>query len=309
MLHVACGSSTAYLPHSAAMLHSVLARNEPQNVHIHFLHGPTFPSDATELLERMVRKNGGRISFLSIPPDWVSGLPTWQYIESPGWYRIFLPELLPDVDRILYLDADTIVVDSLARLFAIDLSGHYVAAVTNVFQLNHLHRPAALGLDDPRSYFNSGVLVMNLELMRRDGMTSLLREYGRRHAAKLEWLDQDALNVVLGERRRPLHPRWNCMNSVLRFPWSPYVFGAKAVEEARRAPAILHFEGPSINKPWHYLCDSEMREAYLDHRPQTPWPDVRLEGFTPGNVIRRRWREGRRLAGRGRRRLSAALKP
>ena len=63
-------------------------------------------------------------------------------------------------------------------------------------------------------------------------------------------------------------------------------FGAD-LEEARRRPGIRHFEGPGENKPWHYLCRHELRELYLEHRRATPWPEVTLEGATPGNRLRR----------------------
>ncbi len=130
-------------------------------------------------------------------------------------------------------------------------------------------------------------MLMNLAAWRRDGCTNAIREYARSHADRLGWADQDAMNVLLGHRRVSLHPRWNCMNSVIEFPWAADVFGTRAVEEARRNPAIRHFEGPSINKPWHYLCDRSMRELYTEHRRQTPWPRFRPEGVTPGNVAKR----------------------
>ena len=63
------------------------------------------------------------------------------------------------------------------------------------------------------------------------------------------------------------------------------------MRQARSDPAIRHFEGPSINKPWHYLCDHEMRELYRSLRQRTPWPRVRLEGRTPANLLRRKVRE------------------
>jgi hypothetical protein len=84
------------------------------------------------------------------------------------------------------------------------------------------------------------------------------------------------------------------MNSVLHFPWSSYVFGAKATEEARATPAIRHFEGPTINKPWHLLSEAPLRERYFEHRKQTPWPRVRRTGVTPANVARRLARAMRR---------------
>ena len=209
------------------------------------------------------------------------GLPVEGFTRKATWYRIFLPRLLAGVDRLLFLDCDLVVADSVAELWATDVEDHYLAAVTNVFMVDHLFRVDELGLSDPRDYFNAGVMLMNLDAMRRDGCTEAMYEYGTAHAAELVFRDQDVLNVILGRRRKALHPRWNVMNSVVRFPYSPDVFGVRAVEEARRAPAIRHFEGPGLNKPWHAACDLEGRELYAEHRRHTPWPEFELEGDRP----------------------------
>jgi lipopolysaccharide biosynthesis glycosyltransferase len=294
-LHVSCATEGGYVAHSAAMLHSVLARGGGLHVTVHYLHGPDLTSRDRGLLRQMVERAGGRISFLEIADERLHGLPTRGFTRKATWYRIFLPELLPAVERTLYLDADLIVVDSLEPLWTTDVSDHYVAAVTNVFERHEMHRPAELGLPGLGAYFNAGVMLMNLDLMRRDGCTDSLRRYGATHAGELRWRDQDALNVVLGPRRLSLHPRWNLMNSILLFPWSAELFEPQALAEARGDPAIRHFEGPSINKPWHYLCEHELRELYFEHRRHTPWPRYRLEGVTPANVLRRL---GRGLRGR-----------
>lgn len=287
-LHLACAARSDYVPHGAAMLHSVLGQTAGHAVSIHFLHGADFPPDAAPRLTEMVERLGGAIEFLEVSDDMVAGLRTrGDFLPASHWYRIFLPRLLPDVDKLLYLDVDIIAVDSLAPLWDTQLGDHYLGAITNVFQEDHRDRPAQLGIADPREYFNSGVLLMNLELMRRDACTQALIDYARSHYDLLAWPEQDALNVVLGARRLHLHPRWNAMNSVLNFPASAEVFGAEAVEEARRNPALRHFEGPAANKPWHYMCENEMRELYFEHRRHTPWPRVRLEGRTPANVARR----------------------
>jgi lipopolysaccharide biosynthesis glycosyltransferase len=287
-LHVACATDDAYAPHAAAMIHSAL---EHGRVHVHLLHGPGLTAEPIAALGAMVTAGGGRITFLEVPDAAIADLPLHDRFPPTMWYRILLPELCSQLDRVLYLDVDTIVVDDLEPLWSTDLAGHYVAAVTNVFQANHLHRPASLGLSGPEVYFNSGVILMNLDLMRRDRCSEALRAYATSGRTELEWPDQDALNVVLGERRVALHPRWNCMNSVLHFPASQDVFGAEALREARLHPGIRHFEGPSINKPWHYLCARDMRDLYWDQRRQTPWPDRRLEGRTIGNFARGlKWR-------------------
>jgi lipopolysaccharide biosynthesis glycosyltransferase len=269
------------------MLHSVLQHRGRHDVRVHYLHGGDLPAESERALAEMVERDGGTISFVEVPDEVCAGLPVAGFTGKATWYRAFVPELLPDLERILFLDADLIATASLEPLWDTDLGDHYLAAVTNVFQDDHIQRAAELGLAMPQDYFNAGVMLLNLELMRSAGCCEEIRAYGKAHAEHLTFRDQDALNVVLGPRRRPLHPRWNCMNALLLFPWSAYVFGPKVVEEARRDVAIRHFEGPGANKPWHFLCTAEMRELYFEHRRQTPWPRVRTEGVTPRNVVKR----------------------
>lgn len=295
-LHLACAGDDRYAPHTAAMLHSALAHRGDCDVHVHLLHADDLSAENADKLRTMVERSGGAISFVRVDLEQVGQLPRMEHATAATWYRIYLPELLA-LPRVLYLDSDTVVVDSLEPLWATDLGEHYVAAVTNVFQDDGSElRPAVLGLAGPEVYFNGGVLMMNLDAMRRDRCTEALLECAFEYRFDLPWGDQDPLNVVLSGRRLPLHPRWNCMNSIERFPWSADVFGADVVAEAVRHPAILHFEGPGHNKPWHYMCDRPGRAAYREHRSATPWPRLRLEGVTPANVARKWLRRAGRPA-------------
>ena len=278
------------------MLQSLFAQQEEGMVWVHFMPAPDVSSSRERRLTDMVRSAGAEISVLRVPDERLSGLPTKDFTRKATWYRIFLPDLLPELDRILYLDSDLLVLDPVDALLGTDLGGDCLGAVTNVFQLNHLHRPGALGLAGPREYFNAGVLLMNLEQMRQDDVTSALLAFAREHTTQIEWRDQDVLNVVLGKRRRPLHPRWNVMNS-FRWEHAAEVFGPAELEEALSNPAIRHFEGPAENKPWHYLCDRSLRELYDAYRQRTPWPRIRRDGITPRNMLRRARR--RRYSARG----------
>jgi lipopolysaccharide biosynthesis glycosyltransferase len=306
-LHVACAVERSYVPHSAAMLHSVLRHRGARQIRVHYLHDPGFTAESVASVQRMVTGAGGQISFIRVPDELCADLPIEGFTRKATWYRVFAPELLSELDRVLFLDADLLALGSLDPLWETDLTGHYVAAVTNVLQADHLFRPAELGIDPPQSYFNAGVMLMDLDAMRRDGCAAAMREFAAANrASDLMFRDQDALNVVLGPRRLALHPRWNCMNSFEVFPWSAYVFGAKALEEARRDPAIRHFEGPGPNKPWHRACRMSRRELYFEHRRATPWPDVELEGERPAGAGLARMAAGmRRRLSRGRRGLSA----
>ena len=269
-LHVACAAEGRYVAHSAVMLRSVLERRGALGVLVHYLHGPRLGSRAAARLARMVGEAGGSIAFHRVEDRAVAGLPAAHRFTPAMWYRLFLPELLADVERVLYLDVDTLALAPLEPLWRTDLSGHWVGAVTNVFEPWSAGRPAELGLA-PDAYFNSGVLLLNLAEMRRDGRGEALRAVVRERGDELLWPDQDALNLVLGERRLALHPRWNCMNSVMSFAWSDEVFGEEAVREARDRPGIRHFEGPDDNKPWHRRCAAPGRAEWRAVRRRTPW--------------------------------------
>ncbi len=280
--HVACVAEGEYVRHAAAMLHSVLAHSRGESVHVHWLHGSDLRGRDRAALERWLAAQGAAATFHPVPDERVAGLPTEGFTGRATWYRILLPELLPEVDRVLFLDADVVVCAALAELWETDLGGAYLGAVTNVLPPEYADRPAALGLASPELYFNAGVLLMDLALMRRDDCTARLHRFGVEHASELVLRDQDALNAVLAHRRAPLNPRWNVMN-VFWWPLAETVFDPAVLERARARPAIRHFEGPDENKPWHPRCPWDGRELYLAHRRETPWPRVRVAG-------RRRWR-------------------
>jgi len=284
-LHVACAADERYVGHCAAMLHSLLVEHPRDDVIVHFLHAPSFDRDDRDLLVAHIERHAGTAVLHPIADAKIDGLPAIPGIPRVMWYRVFLPELLPDVDRVLYLDADTIVVDDLRPLWREPLAGAYVAAVTNVLEGGYARHPAELGLPAGQPYFNSGVLLFNLDEMRRGGCTDAIVRYAR--DKRLRWPDQDALNVVLGERCLALHPRWNCMNSLFMLPEANAVFGAAVVDDACARPAIVHFEGPAVTKPWHYLSKHAYRLSYVGHREATPWPDVDVGGRTLVNRVLR----------------------
>lgn len=232
----------------------LLASLSVQPVRVHVLHGPLAPW-------RRVRLRRARLH--RIAERRVAGLPVDGYFTAAMWYRILLPELLPGSDRVLYLDADTLVLDDLAPLAELDLGDAPVAAVTNVFEVwrgtAHTDR---LGLDRA-GYFNSGVLLLNLRELRRSGAMDDLRRVVAERGDDLLWPDQDALNLVLGARRLELHPRWNAMNALWTLDNADEVHGAQRAAEARERPAIRHFEGPGANKPWDPESTVPHRDAWL----------------------------------------------
>jgi lipopolysaccharide biosynthesis glycosyltransferase len=193
--------------------------------------------------------------------------------------------LLPALPRVLYLDADMIIVDDLGPLWDTDLNGKAFAAVSNpIYAFMRPWPRLDLGLDQPQDYLNSGVLLLDLERLRAEDGIGALRRYAGEHPHNL-CPEQDALSAVLGQRWLHLHPRWNVQNTLFELPPRQLPFSAMEVSEALQHPAIIHFIGPF--KPWHYLCTHPRRALYFEHLRRTPWPETPPQGVSLFNRLLR----------------------
>ena len=97
-------------------------------------------------------------------------LYTRNYFSNTTYYRLFIPELYPEYDKVVYIDSDTICLSDIANLYNIDMGDNLIAAVPDgavqaidVFK-DYVER--VVGVADYNKYFNAGVIVMNLKELR-----------------------------------------------------------------------------------------------------------------------------------------------
>ncbi|MBV8952355.1 MAG: glycosyltransferase family 8 protein [Actinobacteria bacterium] len=301
-VHIALATDTAYLPWAAVSVLSCQRATSPCRVHVHVLHEGDLTSDAQRAFASMVSHECGEVSFHMVEGSRLDAVPSKgpELGGKTSWIRITLADLLPDLDRIVYLDADTLTVQSVEPLWTEPLGDAGVAAVANVVEPARRGHVADLGIE-PTQYFNAGVLVMNLQLMRDENTYERVLDCVGERGKELSWYDQDALNLVFAGRWHALHPRWNTQNSLWYWrAWACEVFGERAVHEALSDPAVVHFEGPSIVKPWHYLCQHPFRRHYRDVLQMTPWRDAPLLERTAATRVIRRLPQGAQLPAYGR---------
>lgn len=286
MMQVACNVDAAYLPHCAAMLHSLLAQHPRGAVQVHLLHDADTQGDGLTRLEAFVQAQGGAWRAHCITTQQRALFPDHRRFKRTAWYRVLLPELLPDYERVLYLDTDMIVLRPLDALWATDLNEAALAAVTNpLYPFMDHDFLGDLGLRKQAEYFNSGVLLINLDYWRRHGVMQHILDFAAEQGRSQEWPDQNALNVVLRDNWRRLAPEWNAQNTVFDLPVDGLPFSKEEALQARRSPAIVHFIGPY--KPWHYRCKHPLRALYWHHLAQTPWPERSMEGRSLANYLLR----------------------
>lgn len=286
-LHLACVADAAYAPWCATMLDSAVASCSPLRPVVHLLHPQDMDPGVLRGIRGVVERGGGELRPSAISDEAIEGLPGTDYFPPIIWYRSLLPEMRPDLDRILYLDSDTLVTDSLVPLWETDLGSNRLAAVRNLVDPRFADQPQRVGVPADHSYFNSGVLLMDLAGMRREDSVRQLYEHANRYRGVSVWPDQDSLNFVFQNRALIIHPRWNCQNSFFVWPQAAEVFGPETLAEATTGPAILHFEGPPATKPWHYLSRHPYRDRYWHHLARTPFCPSRPEGRSVRNILTR----------------------
>jgi lipopolysaccharide biosynthesis glycosyltransferase len=272
-IDVAIAADANYLQHAAVVAHSLLSAHRHRTVRLHFLHSGTSTPSALADLRSLVEAEGGQFIELPVPESFSRRLKPHPHFGTHAWMRMLLPDLLPGLDRVLYLDSDVVIRDRLDELWSLDLEGCWLAAVVNpLYPHQSLNRLAPLGIREPGDYFNSGVLLLDLKALREAEACSRLLTYADAHHERLLYPDQDVLNAVLRGRWKAVHPRYNAQSPIFDLRAGELPFSRAEIRSARRQPAIVHFSG--LFKPWTDACGHPLRKLYWSHIRQTPWRDA-----------------------------------
>lgn len=275
-VRIACVFDDAYAPHFATLASSLALTKGPEMLHVTLVSGPELSEATAATVVAHLEKLDIVCVRLRVPSAMLDTLPPAGTYPPLIWYRLLLPDLLPGHERVLYLDADMLALQSLLPLYLHDLGDNLLGAVAQPTIGLEAHC-RALGLEPQLGYFNSGTLLMNLVRMRAEGFTASALARAKNNT--LRFPDQDLLNITTAGRWAKLAPKWNAVSYLWLDPLAADgMYGSLEREIALRAPALVHFEGPGSLKPWHFRSLHPLREVYRELRAQTPWPLVELEG-------------------------------
>ena len=284
-LVIVCGGDDNFAMPTGVMLHSALLNLTPGiPVAIHVMsNGIKLASQA--MIQRVVTQSGlpernVSLSFLSVDTGVFEGFKTGpRHLNVSAYMRLLMPDLLPDHQRAIYLDADMVVHGNLAELWEQDFAGKDVLAVVD-FGIGFASAPAGihdynkLGIDADTPYFNSGVMVVNLEQWRQTGLTARALAYIRDHQDVIQHADQEALNAAIGKNWGPLAPQWNVQVGAVQafhtFAESPHKSALKPVidhlcDEAK----IMHYIGG--RKPWNAGMTNPTRRHFDFYLWKSRW--------------------------------------
>ena len=187
-------------------------------------------------------------------------LYTRDYYTNTTYFRLFLPELYPQYNKVLYLDSDIIIKGDISELYNTELGTNLVAAAPDdIIQYNKVFQDYAelvVGVSKYQYYFNAGVLLMNLDELRKfDFQNKFLYLLGTVKFSVAQ--DQDYLNRLCKGRVTLLDRAWDCM---------PLVNETTKVEDIK----LVHYN--FAYKPWHFE-DVLYQEFFWEYAEKTEFYD------------------------------------
>ena len=259
--HIAFGVDENFVPPLGIMLTSLLINNPDCAFHVHVFCNSIRDEDLIKL-RKFVNQNADiRLDLYLIDASVFNGFHLDKLdrgYTAATYNRILIAQVLyPAVERLLYLDADTICVGRLKELETFSFDGNILAAVPDRGDWLLEHKPD-IGFAPDEVYFNSGVLYIDLkkwnEFGMSDKMSTLLRE------GVFAMQDQDAINLIARNLIKPLPVRFN-----------QFLLLKEAPRPIPDDTIIIHFAGQL--KPWQPWCKHPQREIYDAYRNQSLWKD------------------------------------
>ena len=201
--------------------------------------------------------------------------------SAAAYYRLFIPELLPkQINRAIYLDCDLVVKGNLEQLWKVDFQSNYVLAVQDIWS-PQISCPGTeipyQKLDIPANtkYFNSGVLVINLEKWRNEAIASKAIEHLIQYGGYPRTHDQGLLNAVLAGQWGELDSRWNLTPAIIDLfsSWKESPFSEEKYDQLLLEPYIIHFA--TNRKPWNSQ-HTLFKDSFFEYVDKTAWSGWRL---------------------------------
>jgi lipopolysaccharide biosynthesis glycosyltransferase len=257
-----------YIQHFTVALTSLLENNRDLPLSIFVIHNIDDLSLLDKTITHVKDKYGLILKLIDISNIDFSRFTTNVNYTSATYFRLFLAQIIPeDVDSGLVLDSDLVVTGSIKELANIDLSKKYIYAASEAFPAHNIERFKKIGFN-ANGYFNSGVSLINLKAWRDLNLTAKFLSIADNYMDKLEWYDQDILNIHFLNNWGQFDSKYNAVH---------------ITKELSVMPVIVHYA--SYSKPWHYVDTHPYNFLYGHYLKLTPFKNNKPVGFTLKNFV------------------------
>lgn len=251
---------------------SILENNKNEECNIYILT-EGLKHETIEKFQNLGNIYNQKVTIINIDSDQFKGLKVSSRFPRSIYFRFMLPRLIHNEAKVLYFDCDIIVTNKLKELWDSDIT-NYACGVVEDQRSDDIRVQNNLGLY--KTYFNSGVLLMNLEYWRKNNTASRLTEYIYNNADKCVFPDQDALNYILCDEVLYLEYRYNYQELMMQKKEECFLHKSKwhNLLEDGELPTIIHYNG--WVKPWVLTCEHKLKEEWLKYKNISPWKNTKL---------------------------------
>lgn len=274
MMHFLYASDEGFSGVLKASLHSLFENHRDRALTVHII-GQELSERTVSDIAQMTESFGQRVEFIEMPDfDALLGrqIDAKKYTLS-AFSRLFVDSLIdPSVERIIYLDCDTIVVSDLSSLWEFDMAGATVGAVNDCRNWRYLRH---LGLPRDAIYINSGVLLVDLARFSSGGWQQRFKEGMLRYDGLLEFPDNDLICMLMQDDLAILPPEYNMISPVRACSYSEVLrlrrpsgyYSDASYENAKANPAIIHYTTyfGVHGRPWFEGYEQQDGAAFRDH--------------------------------------------
>lgn len=273
-----------YLPPLNTMLRSYADCHKDVHTDVYVVHS-SLGNEDIDCIKSGVNAFDIDIHSVKITESWFSDTPVIERLPEESFYRLMAFHYLPEsVDKILYLDPDIYIKRSLCELYETDINGYYIAACGHFKGFVNKFNFARLGLDSKKQerYINSGVMLMNIDSIRKNFTIESILESLEENMQRL-WLgDQDLINILFGSNMLLLDEKLYNMDE-RTYKYNKKEFDLSDVENKT---SVIHYNGKY--KPWLNGYKGVLDRFYPEQENKGPSPHGKLKSRIKSvyNIIR-----------------------
>lgn len=261
-MNILVSVDSRYLKPLAVALYSLHKNTEADDICVYFVN-VTLDNKELDWLERYLQKLGiFELRVISIEESIFAGVKVLTQFSIEAYSRLLLLKVLPDdIDRILWLDADIIIHNTIDILYNMNMDGHSLVACQDI-RPDIGERRQDLGMADNQAYFNSGVVLFNLDYLRKHFNQEDFIEYAIKNTKIIKWPDQDVLNALCGKTAIILD---RLIYNYTHFPTT--IHKRNELLQIEENNSVLHYIGE--NKPWDYHFYGKTYKYWRDYAKES----------------------------------------
>ncbi|SFA94231.1 Lipopolysaccharide biosynthesis protein, LPS:glycosyltransferase [Lentibacillus halodurans] len=251
---------TNYLKPLKVALKSLFLNNQDETFTIYLMHSSLEQADLDEL-NHYIDIHGSELRPIYISDEYFKDAPAQSYYTKEMYYRLLAFKFLPEsLERILYLDPDILVINPIRELYQTNLMGYlFAAAYHNKMSVNEFNK-LRLAPYDIEAYYNSGVLLMNLEEQRQQIDEQIIYQFVEKNRARLIMPDQDILNALFSKNTKNLDETLYNYDTRYYSHYKNKSNGICDMDYVIHHTVVLHFCGKK--KPWKKRYSGKFHALY-----------------------------------------------